>query len=249
MSEFGMGTSEYVALARPSIAVWSASLDGLPSDASVLSADERVRAERQRSGLNRNRFVGARWWMRTILGHYLGVRPAALEFRVRRYGKPFLAGYEELDFNLTHSAGESMLAVSTSGSVGIDVERLGEHAYDRAAARRVLSAHEMTLVEQSDDRAEAFLRSWVRKEAFAKARGSGLDAALPAISVSPGPRVACEGWWVIDIPSSSGWAAALAYEVTAAEVATRADQRWSGGGRLEFNRGIPTDCTEDKVAS
>jgi len=244
-----MGPSRSVALARTSIAVWSTSLDGLSVDASILSVDERTRAARQRSGPSRNRFVSARWWMRTILGHYLGVLPGALEFRAGRYGKPFLAGYEDLDFNLTHSAGESMLAVSTSGPVGIDTERLGEHAYDRAAARRVLSGHEMTLVEQSNDRAEAFLRSWVRKEAFAKARGSGLDATLPAISVGPGPRAACEGWWVIDIPASSGWAAALAYADPAVEVATGPDQQWSGGSQLEFNRGIPSDCTEGEAAS
>ena len=62
-----------------------------------------------------------------VLAQYLRVAPATLAFEYGARGKPGLSGADgagELHFNLAHSGGLALLAVSLLGGVGVDVERV-----------------------------------------------------------------------------------------------------------------------------
>lgn len=58
--------------------------------AEILSSQERERAARFKFDQHRRRFTIARAWMRTILGRYIGVHPATIEFQYSAKGKPSL---------------------------------------------------------------------------------------------------------------------------------------------------------------
>jgi 4'-phosphopantetheinyl transferase len=125
--------------------------------------------------------------LRRVLARYLGEEPAAIELRLGEHGKPELAGRPpRLHFNLSHSGGIALIAVTRRCEVGIDVEReaggrdfvrLAGRALDPERAEAVRSA-------PAGKRAAAFYAAWVRREAVAKCHGGGLGAPLPERPIS-----------------------------------------------------------------
>ena len=86
-----------------------------------LSNDERIRAKRYEPR-RRAEFVITRGTMREILRRYTEQQTSRLVFQVGPFGKPSLAN-STIRFNLTHTAGLAMLAVSRHHEIGIDIER------------------------------------------------------------------------------------------------------------------------------
>jgi 4'-phosphopantetheinyl transferase len=139
--------------------VWRADLD---ADAwpgpERLPAGERERAARMLRPLSRQRWVAARWALRSVLGECLGGDPATIELLVARRGKPRLADPDaRLRFNLSHSGGLALVAVAWAREVGVDVERI-----------------------VPDRHPPSFYAAWTRHEALVKCHGVGLVAPLPA---------------------------------------------------------------------
>lgn len=113
-----------------------------------------------------------------LLRRYLRLAPQdPLPMGRSRRGKPFLAaGIGPLDFNLSHTQGMALLAVSGDGSVGIDVERLRPIRDPvRIAARVWPDATVNRLVERpAGEQRQAFFTEWTRFEACQKALGRGV---------------------------------------------------------------------------
>lgn len=187
----------------PAIAVWTVALDGEPHDAELdaLSADERSRAAAIVVPAVRRRFVRARATLRRILAGETGRAPHALAIDYGAHGKPRLPDHPGLHFNLSHSGGLAVIATSTIGEVGIDLEALRPRPGLLPVARRFFAAHEADAVEACDGeaRSRAFLRLWTRKEAVLKASGRGIgvdtrpiavgiDACAPRVMVDFDPR-------------------------------------------------------------
>jgi 4'-phosphopantetheinyl transferase len=109
-----------------------------------------------------------------------GIAPARQPFLIDRSGKPRIAD-GSVHFNLSHSGGTAAVAVSSSGPVGIDIERLrplriAEHRREQllSAARRLAPA----LLETTNDALRADIISWTILEAVAKHAATGV---LPLI--------------------------------------------------------------------
>lgn len=212
--------------------VWGASLE-LP-DAELtrleplLSAEERARADRFRRPADRRRFLAAHGMLRTLLGAYLDLDPGAVVLGEGVNGKPFLhspAGKPSIRFNLTHTASVAAVAFSAEREVGIDLESSERSYRDNAIAERYFPPSEAARLRAlpEPERGLAFLRSWVCKEAFAKARGSGLanlDVHTIAVSlplggqasfegVTEAARQALAGWTLLELPRLHGCPGAL----------------------------------------
>lgn len=89
------------------------------------------------------------------------------------HGKPYLKRFPQICFNISHSNGIAVCAISQS-EVGIDVERIG--TFRSAVARRVLTEKEIEFLETlaEHERGEMFYRFWTLKESYLKLDGSGL---------------------------------------------------------------------------
>src|ERR1043166_6068483 len=112
-----------------------------------LSADERERAGRFHFRRDREHFVTARGVLRDLLGRYTGVEPRLLRFSYDRYGKPALsggAGGAPLHFNVSHSNGLALYAVTRGCEVGIDLEFVREDFATLEIAERFFSAREVS---------------------------------------------------------------------------------------------------------
>lgn len=179
--------------------VFCATLDAAPPRleqlAGTLSADERDRVSRFVFERDRTRFVVGRGILREILGWLLHVEPAQLAFAYGSYGKPRLAAPLNdriLHFNLAHSDGLVVYAISAHHEVGIDVERIRPVRGAEEIAARFFSTSENTELYSVPEkqRTGAFLNCWTRKEARLKAIGIGISElsnqseALPLSSQS-----------------------------------------------------------------
>jgi 4'-phosphopantetheinyl transferase len=167
--------------------VWRADLRIATDDVlGSLSPDERARAARfpnQRRGLV---WARARGVLRALLGRYLDVEPAMIEFRVDRHGKPKLASRvrdEPFSFSVSHSAPLALYAFTKAEAVGIDVETARERAIDSVAiATRAFGAREGRRLAGLEpvEREGQFLRAWTRREAVLKYRGAGIVGGAEA---------------------------------------------------------------------
>ena len=119
------GAFEGTSISAAEIHVWRAQLDSEEwPGADRLPAGERNRAARLHSLRGRKRWLAARWALRGVLGRYLDTDPAAVELQVAEGGKPALAAPgSSLRFNLSHAAGEALIAVSWEREVGVDIEQ------------------------------------------------------------------------------------------------------------------------------
>jgi 4'-phosphopantetheinyl transferase len=162
--------------------VWRIELDEAtvvdPDMEASLSSYERMRARRFFFGRDRVAFVTTRATLRRLLGSVTGCDPARLRFRREPHGKPVLLWpRDDVEFNVAHSRGLALVALSRGRRVGVDVERIRDDLPLEMLARRCLTQRELACWTAlvPDDRRTAFFRAWTRKEACLKARGDGLS--------------------------------------------------------------------------
>lgn len=199
----------------------------------LLSDDERSRAEGYVFARDRIRYIVARGLLRLLLGKYLSTDGSAIQFGYNAFGKPVLAGpfAGKLHFNLSHSGEWAAYAFALDRKVGIDIEPLRYDASWCDLASSVFSRNELAEYGEipQPEKAWAFLRGWVRKEAYVKGRGEGLSYPLDAFDVPlalkermpaavMNPLDPTARWGVCSLDLIAGYAAALAVEGTLAEV-------------------------------
>jgi 4'-phosphopantetheinyl transferase len=151
----------------------------------LLSSEEAARARRIRIGSSRNEMVAGRAALRCLLSRELERDANEIEFRVGEHGKPELSD-GELAFNMTHSQGMILIALSRAGDVGIDVEDQARPIEAMDVARTVFHPEELQLLQETteEQRSVLFYRVWTRKEAVAKADGRGLMLPPRSFSVA-----------------------------------------------------------------
>lgn len=169
--------------------IWTFDLD-IPRPV-VLSDDEAVRANRFRFESDRRHWAQGRSALRTTLALYLNCAPHCVEFQYGPNGKPALRDAGALEFNISHSRGHAMIAVTRATPVGIDLEAIRENVDIAKLLRRI---GETELAGSTGD----LYHVWTRREARTKATGGQL-MEIPAADL----RVA-------DLRAPKGFAASVA---------------------------------------
>ena len=124
--------------------------------------------------------------------------------------------------------------VQAAGQLGIDaapgaISLWLDVADDLAIAERYFAPAESAALRQlpAEERQQAFLRCWTRKEAYLKARGDGIPGGLSGFDVSfaPGEPPAllrtlddpdeARHWTLFDVAPAPGYTAAIAIRRTA----------------------------------
>jgi 4'-phosphopantetheinyl transferase len=220
-------------LSESEIHVWRAGLD-VTSDRLVqfeetLAPDERERIGRLRAAIDRRRATVSRGALRHILAGYVGVPAAEIRFTYSPAGKPELSGTASgnvLHFNTAHSGDLLLVALGRVPSLGIDVESIRPIVRWERVARRTFSVDERREIEAlpAEDREEAFITCWTRKEACVKAIGEGIWSAFARfeVSVTParpaellsvdGEPSAAAGWSLYHLEPEAGFVGALAVQ-------------------------------------
>ncbi len=225
------GPPAELSLSSDDIQVWCAIIDQplsrIQQLAKLLAADEIARAESFYFEQHRNRFIVARGLLRKILGYYLDIEPSLVQFCYGHRGKPALAttsGAGTLQFNVSHSQGLALYAVTLTRPVGIDVEYIRPMPDAEQIASRFFAASENATLRAlpASQKEQAFFNCWTRKESYIKACGDGLAIPLDEFEVSltpgePARILSIEGspelaarWSLIELTPASDYAAALA---------------------------------------
>ena len=154
----------------------------------LLSSVEQERASKFRFETDRRRYITSHAALRSILCHCVNGPARALQFAEGPYGKPKLAlnhAAEKIEFNLSHSHEVALIAVAQGREIGVDIEWVREaFAFDEVA-QRFFTAKEVSALRGLPFhlQREAFYKCWTSKEAFLKAKGTGLSGRLDEVEI------------------------------------------------------------------
>lgn len=174
--------------------------DPLESMLAVLDPSERERAHYRRTAQSRRAFAIAHVCLRELLAAEIGIKPGEVEFARPRtpFAKPALADRAHgSTFNLSHTDGLILIALTHGLEVGVDVEWLHRHVRVAALSRRYFTASELSelkLAHSSEERVRGFLQLWTRREAHSKMTGEGLRRAITRGREPDGPFGGTASW-------------------------------------------------------
>ena len=148
----------------------------------ILNASELAKAGRFHFARDRLRFLVTRALVRTTLTRYLSIPAKDLRFAESNDGRPEVvlpATSEPLSFNVSHTDGLVVLAISRCGDVGVDAENIVTRDAASEIASRFFAPTEASALAAlpAHEQRERFFEYWTFKESYIKARGMGL--ALP----------------------------------------------------------------------
>jgi len=220
-------TPDVLELGASQADIWRIALDFSPASVkcleSILSAEERERANRFHFQKDKKRYIVAHACLRDILSGYLGCDPSRLQFSTNGYGKPALEGYH-LEFNLSHSRDFALVAVTREIKIGVDVERIRPDLELVRMANHSFSQNEVDELTAlpPEQQQTAFFNCWSRKEAYIKAQGLGLSLPLDSFDVSLDEPAILRAtrhnlaeaarWTLLSLEVRPGYAAAAAVE-------------------------------------
>jgi len=218
--------------AADEVHVWAVGLDRPAEEvaelAGFLSDEEQGRAAKFRHAPSRHEFIVARGLLRVLLGECLDMDPREVRFSQTARGKPRLAGPEPaaVRFNVSHSHGLALVALTGRCEVGVDLERVRPFSDEMGLADRFFTPREADALRALDaaGRLETFFRLWTRKEAYLKAHGLGLSCGLERVEVShtledpahvvhiDGDRREAARWSLRTLAPAAGYVGALALQ-------------------------------------
>ena len=132
---------------------------------------------------------------RRIIARCLSLPPEAIQFEYGPKGKPTLCNDPSLHFSISHAETVSMIAITRTAPVGVDIEKVRSVPRAEAILRRFFPSEDVESVLSGDNRDLNFVRAWTRAEATVKVRGASLwEAATPDPSVTTRDLIAPDGY-------------------------------------------------------
>lgn len=141
-----------------------------------LSTKELAKATAMKDEQRRSLYKLAHGFKRKILAEVLKQHAAEIEFYTNANGKPFLVkrvGEPTLYFSLSYTNGCIALAVSNHVFTGIDVEAVTQRDDVDFLLQDILHCSESR--HENERLPDFFYRTWVIKECFLKALGTGFS--------------------------------------------------------------------------
>jgi len=134
-----------------------------------------------------------RFYLRLLLGAYLGIPGKDIHITRRIKGRPELSTIltkGKLDFSVARSNSCYLIGISNGATIGVDLEIAAREAgKPMALARRYFSKAEAAALSelQEQELQRAFMHTWACKEAIVKANGLGIANQLCRFTVDTNP--------------------------------------------------------------
>ncbi len=176
-----MPVERVLALAHGGLALWRFSPHELSRYdrllESFLDEQEKKRLERFLNVRTKLEFALCRGVLRFLLSAALGSDPNQVRIGTGAQGKPQLDAKQGLFFNISHTAGLCLIALSRAGEVGVDAEKLHDIKEVATLATNYLSPDELKIWQEKGEgeKSACFLEFWSAKEALLKAAGCGMS--------------------------------------------------------------------------
>ncbi len=192
----------------------------------LLDAQERERHQKFRFEKHRREFLVSRALVRLTLSRYAPVAPGDWHFVKNEFGRPDVhpGAHSWLRFNLSHTNGMVLCAVTVDANIGVDVEDWARRSTPVELSDRFFAPEEAAALRAlpPPNQAKRFFEYWTLKEAYIKARGVGLSVPLKWFSfhlrsgspprITFDPRLADEpdAWQFFQLQPSARYQAGLA---------------------------------------
>ena len=142
----------------------------------LLSDQRREQTLKFRYELGRKTCAAAYLLLRQGLQQEYGITENPL-LGYGEHGKPFIIGYPEIYFNLSHCR-EAVACAVSDHPVGIDVESVRQ--YKDSLVGFTMNEAEQRLITEAERPEVAFIRLWTMKEARLKLTGEGISDDIKA---------------------------------------------------------------------
>jgi len=160
----------------------------------ILSEAEHGRLALMHEGA-RPAFVTARAMLRTALGDYMGLLPAAVPLTQEGAGRVFIEGFDDNEppfYSVSHTGGAedsiAAVAVAESCAIGIDIQQIDPVVAWRKVAQRRFPAAEWEILDgmPEEEGRMLFFMLWAIKESFVKMENGKLMPYLQGIELEFG---------------------------------------------------------------
>jgi len=183
-------TNSFVNLKPNTVHIWSINFvvneDEFNTYHDLLSADEKLRASKFKFYKDKRCYVVTKAALRLLSGAYLSTDAKDILFEYEAYGKPKFKHQTNLNFNVSHSGDLALIGFVYNHTIGIDIEKIKNDFDTFEIASNLFSKQEIDALRKipEEEQYRAFYRCWTRKEAFIKAKGSGLSFPLDEFAVT-----------------------------------------------------------------
>lgn len=136
----------------------------------------------------KNQYSQVRYILKNELAKILQLAPQQIVFNKIGRGKPVLSGSSILDFNVSHSDEYFAIALSQSGQVGVDIEKLPKDRNIDGIAHKYFASLEidhLSICPDEKTKNESFARLWSGKEAIIKVVAGGIFKDVRDIQIDP----------------------------------------------------------------
>lgn len=150
----------------------------------LMNPEEAAQQRRFVFERDRHRYLVTRALVRSVLSRYAPVAPRDWAFTPNRYGKPSpdnaAARDMALSFNVTHTQGLVVLAITREAALGVDAENTETRKAPIDVADHFFASDETSALARigAERQHDRFFQYWTLKESYIKARGMGLSIPL-----------------------------------------------------------------------
>jgi 4'-phosphopantetheinyl transferase len=149
---------------------------------SVLSEQEFDRYHRFYFDKDKHSYLVSHALLRYALSKYVDIDASQWQFSSNAHGKPELLSQplkQAINFNLTHTDGLCACIITLDKSCGIDAENISRKNRFEAVAKRMFAEEEQQCLKMNNIE-QQFYYYWTLREAYVKARGTGLAGSSKA---------------------------------------------------------------------
>lgn len=138
-----------------------------------LSKQEKERANRYHFTKDKNRFTICRALLKILLAKTTNLDVSKVSIEKDENKKPYLSSHPHLFFNVAHTEGCGLIAISNK-PIGVDIEKINPSFDYSKILEQVFTGIEIAELMNSEFPLRAFYHQWTRKEAVVKAMGIGI---------------------------------------------------------------------------
>lgn len=122
--------------------------------------------------------------IRKMIMEELNIENKEIFFKTNKYGKPYLKGFKDIFFNISHS-GQYVVCCLDSNPVGIDIEKISSIDFEGIAKEFFTFKEQEYILKENklEERINRFYEIWTFKESFIKCIGTGLYVPLNSFSI------------------------------------------------------------------
>ena len=125
--------------------------------------------------------ITSKIFIKRIVNNHLGIAREKLIIDKNKYGKPFFVNFPKVHYNVSHTKGLIVCAISDS-RVGIDVERI--KPFNKRIVERFFSKNEREYIFASKENKDGrFAEIWTKKESYVKWLGKGVAIPFESFDV------------------------------------------------------------------